>query len=162
VNAPTSNALVPLLRTLRDIEGVHGSFLLGERGELLSRDVPETCGTEVLAGVGRRLHQLRDAFVWADIGAAFESTTLSFAQYKLHMRALGGRCLVAVTTAEVNVPALRMAIHMLDKRLQQALSVGFSPPDRASAPPALRASSAGAEPSSLSPERSYRGSRFSG
>ena len=41
---------IPLrLRTLRDIEGVLGSFVVGSRGELLARDVPASCGSQVVA-----------------------------------------------------------------------------------------------------------------
>jgi hypothetical protein len=110
------------LRTLRDIEGVLGSFVIGERGELLGRDVTAACGSEVLALVGGRLQQLCDAFVSADIGGAFESTTLYFPQYKLHIRALGNLFIVAVVSAEVNLPALKMAMNMLGRQLVNDLS----------------------------------------
>lgn len=110
------------LRTLRDIEGVLGSFIVGDRGELLGRDVTAACGSEVLSLVGGRLQQLCAAFVSADVGGPFESTTLYFPQYKLHIRALGNLFVVAIVSAEVNLPALKMAMNMLSRQLMTDLA----------------------------------------
>jgi hypothetical protein len=117
VSLPVPEVIALRLRTLRDIEGVLGSFVVGERGELLGRDVTAACGSEVLALVGGRLQQLCNAFASADIGGAFESTTLYFPQYKLHIRALANVLVVAVVSAEVNLPALKMAMNMLGRSL---------------------------------------------
>jgi len=105
------------LRALRDIEGLLGSFLIGDRGLVFGRDVTSACTTDVLSTVGSRLQQLCDAFVSADIGGAFESTTLYFAQYKLHIRALGSLFLIAIATSDVNVPALKMAMNLVGRQL---------------------------------------------
>ena len=110
------------LRALRDIEGVLGSFLIGERGELLGRDVPAACGPQVLQLIGGKLQQLCDAFVSASVGGPFESTTLCFPQYKLQVRALGGAFLAAVLAADVNLPALKMAMNMLARQLVQEIA----------------------------------------
>ncbi len=109
------------LRALRDIEGVLGSFLVGDRGLVFGRDVTSACTTDVLSTVGSRLQQLCDAFVSAHIGGAFESTTLYFAQYKLHIRALGSLFLIAIATADVNVPALKMAMNLVGRQLLNEL-----------------------------------------
>jgi hypothetical protein len=130
------------LRTLRDIEGVLGSFVIGERGELLGRDVTAACGSEVLALVGGRLQQLCDAFKSAQIGGPFESTTLYFPQYKLHIRALGNLFIVAVVSAEVNLPALKMAMNMLGRQLVTDLSA----PRLSREPPAPSAGRSSREP----------------
>jgi hypothetical protein len=161
-----ADSIVPLLRSLRDIEGVLGSFLIGEGAQLLGRDIPAACGSDVLFVVGGRLQQLCDAFVSADIGGSFESTTLSFPQYKLHVRALGNLFLVAVLSAEANMPALRMAMNMVGRRIVTLLSA--APNEPVSAPAALGTSprAAAAPPAAEShgdgSARSYRGQRFSG
>ena len=151
-----------MLRALRDIEGVLGSFLVAERGRLLGRDAPEAAATDVLETVGARLEQLCDAFVGADIGGAFESTTLHFQQHKLHVRALGNVFLIAVVTAAVNLPALKMAIHMLGRQLLFELAAEGVGPRRSEPPPLAagdRTSEVHAKPerSSEVPARSYRG-----
>jgi hypothetical protein len=156
------------LRALRDIEGVLGSFMIGARGELLARDVTAACGSDVLLLVSNRMQQLCDAFVSADIGGPFESTTLCFPQYKLQIRALGSAFLVAVLSAEVNLPALKMAMTMLGRQLLAELEHQFPPeqstemprpsypgPERISSPP--RPSNPG--PAVPTPARSYRGRR---
>lgn len=116
------DAIAIPLQTLRDIEGVLGSFLVGERGELIGRDVPAACSSEVLFMLGTRLQQLCDAFVSANIGGAFECTTLYFPQHKVHVRALGNAFLIVVLSAEVNLPALKMAVNMVGRQLLAALS----------------------------------------
>lgn len=155
------DAIALRLRTLRDIEGVLGSFVVGERGELLGRDVTAACGSDVLALVGGRLQQLCDAFVSADIGGPFESTTLYFAQYKLHIRALANLFIVAVVSAEVNLPALKMAMSMLGRQLLNDLAApGFAPKARRARdsrePPAPSAGRSSREPPAPSAGRSSR------
>ena len=150
-----------MLRALRDIEGVLGSFLVTDRGHVLGRDAPAACGTDVLEMVGGRLSQLCDAFVSADIGGPFESTTLYFADHKLHVRALGNVFLIAVATAAVNLPALKMAMNMLGRQLLNelvALTSGVGPVD-APLPSSDRTSEVHAKPVRVSepPTRSYRG-----
>jgi hypothetical protein len=117
VSTTVLDSLPLRLRALRDIDGVLGSFVIGRRGELLGRDVTAACGSGVLALVGGRLQQLANAFASANIGGPFESTTLYFSQYKLHIRALGNVLIVAVVSASVNLPALKMAMNMLGRQL---------------------------------------------
>ena len=138
------------LRMLRDIEGVLGSFVIGEQGQMLGRDVPSACGTEVLQLVGGRVQQLCDAFVSAGIGSAFECTTLYFKQHKLHVRALGHLFLIAVAAEDVNLPALKMAMNMLGRQILTELSAPSG---------ADRTSDVHARPSYTpeAPVRSYRG-----
>jgi hypothetical protein len=162
-----NQAIALKLRTLRDIEGVLGSFMVNERGQLLGRDVTAACGSEVLALVGGRLQHLCAAFASADIGGPFESTTLYFPQYKLHIRALGSALLVAVVSAEVNLPALKMAMNMLGRQLQedfaqleaarearmQAERISHVPGERVSQAPADRVSQVAERTSHVPGER---------
>jgi hypothetical protein len=91
--------------------------LIGRHGDLLGRDVTAACGSDVLKLVGGRLQQLANAFASAQIGGPFESTTLYFPQYKLHIRALGNVLIVAVVSADVNLTAHKMAMTMLGRQL---------------------------------------------
>jgi hypothetical protein len=131
VTTTVLDSLPMRLRTLRDIDGVLGSFVIGRNGDLLGRDVTAACGSDVLRLVGGRLQQLANAFASAEIGGPFESTTLYFPQYKLHIRALGNVLIVAVVSADVNLPALKMAMHMLGRQLLTDLAAS----KRTSAPP---------------------------
>ena len=93
------------------------------------------------------MRQLCGAFTGAEIGSAFEAATLSYAQFKLHVRALGDVFLVAVLAAEVNLPALKMATQLLSHQLSDwAHGLGALPPSAAEQPAA----------------RSYRGRRLPG
>jgi hypothetical protein len=155
VSSTVTDVIALRLRTLRDIEGVLGSFVLGERGEVLGRDVTAACGSEVLALVGGRLQQLCYAFVSADIGGPFESTTLYFPQYKLHIRALANLFIVAVVSAEVNLPALKMAMSMLGRQLLNDLAAPNAHPARDSHEPPY-ASRSSREPPASQAGRSSR------
>jgi hypothetical protein len=151
-----------MLRALRDIEGVLGSFLVADRGRVLGRDAPAAAGTDVLEMVGVRLEQLCDVFVSAAIGGPFESTTLYFAEHRLHVRALGPVFLIAVTTSAVNLPALKLAMNLLGRQLLNelaAVSGGSGAHDAAPVPGEDRTSEvhARAVRSSEPPSRSYRG-----
>ena len=148
MNEHLNDGIAIRLRMLRDIEGVLGSFVIGERGHMLGRDVPSACGTDVLQLVGGRVQQLCDAFVGAQIGGGFECTTLYFQQHKLHVRALGNAFLIVVSSADVNLPALKMAVNMVGR---QVLS------DFAAAAEEERRSAVHVPRSSDVPLRSYRG-----
>lgn len=154
MNAPVSQTIALRLRTLRDIDGVLGSFVISSRGELLGRDVTAACGSDVLALVGGRLQQLCNAFVSADIGGPFESTTLYFPQYKLHIRAFANLYIVAVVSAEVNLPALRMAMNMLGRQVMTDLADPALRQRDSHLPPA-----ATARASQVPPDPAPRGSR---
>ena len=52
--------LAQALLGLRDVEDVHGSFLIGGDGRLLARDLPAVFRDELFADVGPRLVRLRE------------------------------------------------------------------------------------------------------
>ena len=94
------------LQSLRDIDGVYGSFLLNAAGETRARDLPPVFDDQTLADSGARIAQL-----WEVIseGGSPEYALLEFSEYNLFLRRVGNGCLCVVVPAHVNVLALRLA-----------------------------------------------------
>ncbi|HEV8550216.1 MAG TPA: roadblock/LC7 domain-containing protein [Polyangiaceae bacterium] len=103
------------LQGLRDVDEVHGSFLLGPGGELLARDLPAVFDAGIFEEVGPRLVRLRETLeaTGGDLGVL----TLRFTDHKLHVRSVGAHLLGVLTSAKVNGPALRMAINLVARRV---------------------------------------------
>jgi predicted regulator of Ras-like GTPase activity (Roadblock/LC7/MglB family) len=103
------------LSGLRDVDDVQGSFLLGEEGRLLARDLPAAFHAEIFARVGPRLVRLREMF---DATRGATALTMRFTDHKLHVRAIGPKLLCVLTGASVNGPALRMAMNLVARRVE--------------------------------------------
>lgn len=170
---------VQLLRSLRDVEGVVGSFIWGKRDGLLVRDLPSYLDSSILAEVGPRIERIYEAFHGA--GDELDGATLSYAEYKLHLRELEPAFIAVLSGPHVNVPTLKMAMHVVGRgvcaeieRMRQppppaAVSVPPPIPPRAlpiSAPPPAPGTVAAPDPvtPSTPPQRPsrtrfYRGTR---
>ena len=153
-----SESLESVLRSLRDVDGVVGSFVLSRQGALAARDLPEYFDAGALTEVGPRVERLYEA--WKSLDTELETASLVFADHRLHLRLVGAGFLAVVSSAEVNAPALRMAISMVSRRVGPVLEA------RASVAPPLppvseRTSGARAAHSAPEPEapkaRMYRG-----
>jgi hypothetical protein len=94
------------LQSLRDIDGVYGSFLLNAAGETRARDLPPVFDDQTLAETGSRIAQLWE--VMSESGSP-EYALLEFSEYNLFLRRVGGGCLCVVVPSQVNVLALRLA-----------------------------------------------------
>jgi predicted regulator of Ras-like GTPase activity (Roadblock/LC7/MglB family) len=113
----------PLLRTLkslRDVDGIIGSFVVGHDGQLLARDLPQYFDSSVLEEVGPRIHRLYDA--WLTAGEELDAATLVFAEHKMHLRDLDGSVLAVVSGLAVNAPALKMALSLVGRKLSSEIS----------------------------------------
>jgi predicted regulator of Ras-like GTPase activity (Roadblock/LC7/MglB family) len=127
------------LAGLRDVDDVHGSFLLSGGGRLLARDLPAMFHSDLFGEIGPRLVRLRETL--ESDGEDVSSLTLRFSEHKLHLRAVGALLLGVVTTARVNGPALRMALNLVAKRVASQASTLVEPdaataaPDAPAAPP---------------------------
>ena len=115
-----NHPFLTILRALRDIEGVLGSFIWLADGRLLASDVPETCPPETLEAVASRVQRLCDAFVSA--GDRFDGTTIAFAQYKLHVCGVEGAFVGTVLASYVNMSALKMALTLARRELVAVLT----------------------------------------
>lgn len=110
------NALDQALVGLRDVDDVHGSFLIGNDGSLLARDLPTVFRDQLFADVGPRLVRLRETL--ESEGEDVKSIVLRFSEHKLHLRPVGASLLCIITGERVNVPALRMATNLATKHVE--------------------------------------------
>jgi hypothetical protein len=105
MNAPI-DLTARTLQSLRDIDGVYGSFVINAAGELRARDLPPVFDDQTLTDSGMRIARLWEV---ASEGATPEYALLEFAEYNLFLRRVGSGCLCVVVPAQVNVLALRLA-----------------------------------------------------
>ena len=122
-----TEALMRTLKSLRDVDGIVGSFVVNPDGRLLARDLPSYFDSNVLEEVGPRIHRLYDA--WQSAGDELDAATLVFAEHKMHLRELGKSVLAVVSSVAVNAPALKMALGLVSRKLLSDLqSVPALPP----------------------------------
>jgi hypothetical protein len=98
------------------VDDVHGSFLIGNDGSLLARDLPTVFRDQLFADVGPRLVRLRETL--ESEGEDVKSIVLLFTEHKLHVRPVGASLLCIITGARVNGPALRMATNLVTKHVE--------------------------------------------
>jgi len=151
--------IAQILSGMRDVDGVHGSFVVTKTGQLAGKDLPPMFDDAVLNEVGRRVARLHDGLC-AD-GDDFDHCVMRFADHKLYLRSVPSGFLCVLSTNGVNTPALKMALTLTSRRVDPliadaaaALSAGTpSAGPRASEPP---------PPPSGAPSRrqaTYRGHR---
>jgi predicted regulator of Ras-like GTPase activity (Roadblock/LC7/MglB family) len=128
------------LRSLRDVPGVLGSFVWRRDGQVVASDVPPSCAPSTLAALAIRLQRMCEGF--ANVGDAFESTTLVFRDYKLHVCGVAWASVGIVVSNRVNMSALQLALQLSLRELAELAN-----PERASR-------------STAEPSRSYRGQRL--
>lgn len=149
---------------LRDVDDVHGSFLIAGDGTLLARDLPPVFRNELFADVGPRLLRLRETL--EATGEDIKSLVLRFSEHKLHLRPVGPSLLCVITGSSVNGPALRMATNLVAKHVAMEAETPGPPRVTTSAPPRVTpappraASTAPMEPVPVTKrEVMYRGRR---
>jgi predicted regulator of Ras-like GTPase activity (Roadblock/LC7/MglB family) len=126
-----------LLHSLRDIEGVIGSFVLDARGIVLARDMPAMFDQDTLHSASRRLSQLRAAL--EANGDGFDGCTARFGSHLLVLRAAASRTLCVLCPLGVNLNTLQMGLNLVARRVgvDEAQPVSIpSPAQRSSLPPA--------------------------
>jgi predicted regulator of Ras-like GTPase activity (Roadblock/LC7/MglB family) len=108
------------LVSLRDIEGIHGSFLFSRRGVVLARDLPSVFGSDILSEAALRTTRLWETF--AELDRTIESCILRYREHKLYVRPVLQGLLCVLTPPSVNMSALRMAVNLVTKRLNRILA----------------------------------------
>jgi hypothetical protein len=109
-----SARLVELLGSLRDVEGVIGAFLWSRGGAgVLARDLPAHIESDVLAEVGPRIERIFEAFEGA--GDDLDLGSLVFGEHKLHLHELEPAFVAVLSASRVNLPALKMALHLVGR-----------------------------------------------
>lgn len=105
---------VQALTTLKDIEGVYGSFVVDRDGRLFARDLPAVFDDNALGDSGPRIVRLWEVVSEEE---APEYTLIEFSEYWLFVRPVPSGTLCVVVPPRVNVSALRMAASLVAKRL---------------------------------------------
>src|SRR5689334_12780516 len=117
------------LHSLRDIEGVLGSFLLDELGRVVARDMPSVFDEHTLDQASLRLSQLRAAFETGKDN--FEGCTARFGGHLLVLRAAEARTLCVLCPVGTNLSTLTMGINLVSRRVSAARRPLSMPPPAA-------------------------------
>lgn len=120
---------VRTLETLKDLEGILGSFVIGPRGSVLAQDFPSYFGSAAY-DIGARALRLKEALEVAE--GELGHCVLRYGSHKVALRPLKGGLLTIVSEAAVNMPALRMAMNLVARRLESA---GLETDNAVSPPP---------------------------
>jgi predicted regulator of Ras-like GTPase activity (Roadblock/LC7/MglB family) len=136
------------LRMLRDVQGVHGGFVIAESGSLVDRDLPEAFDEQVFSQVGPRIARLHEAFLSGK--REMDVCMLRYADNKLYLRKMTWGFVGVLAAAGVNLAALRMVVNLVVRRIDPEIASPSSvrPPSVTSVPPrpAVRLSPAPAPP----------------
>lgn len=148
--------ITEILSGMRDVEGVHGSFVVTRAGALAGKDLPPMFDDTVLAEVGLRIVRLHEGVCAG--GDDFDQCVLRFADYKLYLRSVPHGFLCVLSTDSVNTPALKMALTLTSRRVDPLImDAAGALPSPFVPPPASGAAQ------SISPPRpriTYRGHRL--
>jgi hypothetical protein len=108
-----------VLSSLKDIDGVYGSFVVDAAGGLLVRDLPGVIDNGALREAGPRIARLWGAFPEDDPP---DYVLLEFASHEVFIKKfdLGSLCVFAPPS--VNRLALRMAANFLSRWLDKQLA----------------------------------------
>jgi predicted regulator of Ras-like GTPase activity (Roadblock/LC7/MglB family) len=136
--------IVEHLRLLREVYGVYGSFVVAESGSLVDRDLPAAFDDALFADVGPRVSRLFETFMSG--GRDMETCVLRYAEHKLYVRKMTWGIMGVLSSASVNLPALRMVANLVVRRIDPEIALRTSIRPSSSMPPPLPASSAPSPP----------------
>lgn len=117
------------LESLKDLEGILGSFVIGSGGSVLAQDIPSYFGSAAY-DIGARAVRLKEALEFAE--GELSHLVLRYGSHKVALRPLKGGLLTIVSESAVNMPALRMAMNLVARKLESA---GIATDDEATPPP---------------------------
>lgn len=131
------------LASLRDINGVNGSFIVGMGGQLIARDTSALLSEEILSPVAPRLVRLWDTL--REVDQSLDQAVISYESQKLYVRPVVSGLLCTIVPLGTNMPALRMAVNLLLKKVNPRLlelqsEAAHSEPARDTSPSFLPAS----------------------
>jgi hypothetical protein len=144
------------LSSLKDIEGVYGSFVVDPSGGLTLRDLPAVIDNAALREAGPRIARLWGAFPEDDPP---EYVLLEFVSHQVFIKKFESGSLCVFVPPNVNRLALKMAANFVGRWLDsQAVS---APPPESEAAPAPLVAGADDRPSKKT-TYIYRGQRYEG
>lgn len=144
-----------VLAAMRDVDGVHGSFVVTKSGELAGKDLPAMFDDAVLTEVGRRIARLNEGLSAG--GQDFDNCVMRFADHKLYLRSVSNGFLCVLSTNAVNSPAMKMALTLTSRRVDPMILEPHSAP---AATPSLLPPPASSPPSSAPSEQPARSAKF--
>lgn len=111
-----SDSIQATLRALKDVQGIHGSFILNGEGTLLALEMPSLFDASMFVELGPRIGRLAECF--AELGDELESCMIRFADHLLCVKQFAkGGALCILTSRTVNLPALKMAVNLAHRRV---------------------------------------------
>jgi predicted regulator of Ras-like GTPase activity (Roadblock/LC7/MglB family) len=122
-----------MLRALRDVEGVYGSFVIARTGALAASDLPPIFDADLFDEVGPKIMRLYETF--RSGGEELDGCTLRYAEHKLYLRTMAWGLIGVLSTFAVNKPSLRMAVNLVIRRVDPEVVPSLRPAFSASAPP---------------------------
>jgi hypothetical protein len=151
----SADGITRALSALRDVAGVHGSFVLQLSGELLGKDLPTVFHDDLFIEVGARLSRFIETM--AAEGDEVSSAVLRFDEHRLYVTRFAHGLLAVIAANEINAAALRMALTLTTRRIEpEIVALMTSPP-----PPVAPSPSMTPPPVSLAGShgapRTYRG-----
>ncbi|HEX2672811.1 MAG TPA: hypothetical protein VHM25_18130 [Polyangiaceae bacterium] len=152
--------IAQILSGMRDVDGVHGSFVVTKTGQLAGKDLPPMFDDAVLNEVGRRVARLHDGLC-AD-GDDFDHCVMRFADHKLYLRSVPHGFLCVLSTNGVNTPALKMALTLTSRRVDPLIADAATALAAGAPAVGARTSELPPPPASGAPSRrqaTYRGHR---
>lgn len=138
--------MVKILNSLKDIPGVVGSFVIGDGGSLVCRDMPAVFPDSLFPEVGRRLRGVAEAVETQASGC--NEVLLKFESYWLLCRKASKCMLSILSTQTVNYPALRMATSVAIRQIDEQVQNGSLDQAPAPAPAAIPQPVAAQQPAS--------------
>jgi predicted regulator of Ras-like GTPase activity (Roadblock/LC7/MglB family) len=156
-----SETIQTTLLALKDVSGIQGSFVLSKEGSLLAMQMPALFDASMFAELGPRIERLAESF--SSIGDEMDSCLVRFADHMLCIKQFTkGGSLCILTDRSVNLPALKMAVNLADRRL--AAEIATAKPAVAAAPPAPAPmdppASTPAKEAASPPEAEHKAPRF--
>jgi predicted regulator of Ras-like GTPase activity (Roadblock/LC7/MglB family) len=109
-----------ILAAMRDVDGVHGSFVVTRAGALAGKDLPPMFDDAVLTEVGRRVVRLHEGLSAG--GQDLDHCVMRFADHKLYLRSVPNGFLCVLSTNGVNTPALKMALTLTSRRVDPLIT----------------------------------------
>jgi hypothetical protein len=150
---------VEALSSLKDIDGVYGSFVVDASGGLTLRDLPAVIDNAALREAGPRIARLWGAFPDDDPP---EYVLLEFSSHQVFIRKFDAGSLCVFVPPTVNRLALKMAANFVARWLDSELAAAAaSEPGPMSEPPPPPSQSS-PPPSTKKTTYFYRGQRYEG
>jgi predicted regulator of Ras-like GTPase activity (Roadblock/LC7/MglB family) len=113
------------LRTLRDVQGVYGSFVIAGTGALVASDLPAAFDGDLFEEVGPRVMRLYETFLSG--AEELDACMLRFAEHKIYLRKMTWGVIGILSAVAVNMPALRMVANLVIRKIDPEVVPSLRP-----------------------------------